>query len=105
MRRRPPRSTLFPYTTLFRSLLAIVPRLTPVSFTQTRPGERELRIQVDRAAQDGNRLVQIPFQVVPREEAAALQIRRVGIGSLSIGGGGLLPYLRRSEEHTAEIQS
>src|SRR5687768_17942957 len=27
MIRRPPRSTLFPYTTLFRSLLAAVPRL------------------------------------------------------------------------------
>src|SRR3712207_8831042 len=27
MRRRPPRSTLFPYTTLFRSNLVILPRL------------------------------------------------------------------------------
>src|SRR3712207_9082050 len=27
MIRRPPRSTLFPYTTLFRSLMAIIPKL------------------------------------------------------------------------------
>src|SRR2546429_6364034 len=31
MIRRPPRSTLFPYTTLFRSLLELVARLRPAS--------------------------------------------------------------------------
>src|SRR3712207_9192366 len=36
MIRRPPRSTLFPYTTLFRSLWAIAARITEFGFTPNR---------------------------------------------------------------------
>src|SRR2546428_1763033 len=70
MIRRPPRSTLFPYTTLFRSLpraghrdlrAAVLPHLRPGRDHEARPGQR----------------------LDDRQHAA----------------------LRRSEEHTSELQS
>src|SRR2546427_9583456 len=64
MIRRPPRSTLFPYTTLFRSLLWL------------RGGRRRLQFC------DGNRKVRIP-------RSGPHSRRKV----------------RRSEEHTSELQS
>src|SRR3712207_7044757 len=50
MIRRPPRSTLFPYTTLFRSALALL------EMRLRRPGEERshvLRILLDRLGHDG----------------------------------------------------
>src|SRR5258705_13105049 len=47
MIRRPPRSTLFPYTTLFRSLIA----RQPVLLTNVRRGRRRLTVIV-RAVRD-----------------------------------------------------
>src|SRR3989454_9416718 len=41
MIRRPPRSTLFPYTTLFRSEERARPNLTEIARTVVRPGARE----------------------------------------------------------------
>src|SRR5437763_7781399 len=35
--RRPPRSTLFPYTTLFRSLISVVPRILVGQSTSPQP--------------------------------------------------------------------
>src|SRR2546426_1267837 len=63
MIRRPPRSTLFPYTTLFRSLLRRLHELV-----------------------EGGRVARHPSERV----AAALEAER---------------GLRRSEEHTSELQS
>src|SRR3989449_4661042 len=65
MIRRPPRSTLFPYTTLFRS--------------------RDVRRRGERSA------------LVP----ALLEWHRRGDGKLRAARGGV----RRSEEHTSELQS
>src|SRR2546430_12646184 len=65
MIRRPPRSTLFPYTTLFRSALPA----------------RELR-----------------------SRPAHLNRAGAGDGGVSAGGGARLG-IRRSEEHTSELQS
>src|SRR3989442_10977575 len=65
MIRRPPRSTLFPYTTLFRSARRL-------------RGRR----QVPRRPRPDDRL--------PREDPRALRV---------------LDPLRRSEEHTSELQS
>src|SRR5260370_30264606 len=48
MIRRPPRSTLFPYTTLFRSFLEGAP-IVPVSST-TGEGLGQLRAELERAA-------------------------------------------------------
>src|SRR2546425_12405854 len=42
MIRRPPRSTLFPYTTLFRSLAQLAARHDVVAITLDDPREREL---------------------------------------------------------------
>src|SRR3712207_8901205 len=77
MTRRPPRSTLFPYTTLFRSH----PR-------QPLPGPRV------RARLDDPRQVAVPVRPQPHPAAldhgpAEPRVRR----------------LERSEEHTSELQS
>src|SRR5438132_4511521 len=83
MIRRPPRSTLFPYTTLFRSL-------------ETIPAPR-----VDR---DG------PFQMLISTLDYSSYLGRIGIGRIERGRVrlgdtvALLP-LGRSEEHTSELQS
>src|SRR3712207_6921987 len=74
MIRRPPRSTLFPYTTLFRSGLLL----------QLQEGE----VLVARDA--GRRRPQLPG---------------VGRGGLDEVLGGLDRAVRRSEEHTSELQS
>src|SRR3712207_7561340 len=73
MIRRPPRSTLFPYTTLFRS----------------RPGGRALRRGADPGLSTGERL-----RLLPDSRAPAARRGRPG----RLG-------LRRSEEHTSELQS
>src|SRR3712207_9014018 len=82
MIRRPPRSTLFPYTTLFRSGLRRRGRVQ--SAAPDHP--RHLR---PRASQDGER---------PRENRGR-KPEREGRG---LRGGA---HERRSEEHTSELQS
>src|SRR2546430_12588177 len=84
MIRRPPRSTLFPYTTLFRSELEAV--LESVQPENRLVGVREdarVRLRVD----DGGQIVgdQHPL-VVPSNQLADL-------------------IEARSEEHTSELQS
>src|SRR3712207_7420797 len=71
MIRRPPRSTLFPYTTLFRS-----------SRIGWMPG--------------GRRRVSTPWWKTPPISPQTLTSR---------GGLRVLRVLRRSEEHTSELQS
>src|SRR5258708_15283058 len=78
MIRRPPRSTLFPYTTLFRS-----PGLTPISVLIVS------WLEVAEWARQGDNA---PGFMVPRRQS--VQLRR---------GCGRCP--RRSEEHTSELQS
>src|SRR3712207_9175069 len=94
MIRRPPRSTLFPYTTLFRSTVRAGfcgrhrPTLTP--------GWRAGR----RTSDDGRR------SVVPVPLAAVVLVARVPLVLLLEPVGQLLePLLPRSEEHTSELQS
>src|SRR3712207_9160599 len=94
MIRRPPRSTLFPYTTLFRSWLD-APRL----LQQVR--HEELTADRDRGhrAQHGER----------RDEVVDLAERGVdGVDVAPLGVARVEPRLelaRRSEEHTSELQS
>src|SRR3989475_2838668 len=78
MIRRPPRSTLFPYTTLFRSLAALTDRVEP------RHKVAEQHVLAVEAAD-------------PRRAAA----RRAGLPL----GGGSEDLVQRSEEHTSELQS
>src|SRR3989440_1214108 len=83
MIRRPPRSTLFPYTTLFRSRGV---------FVEARPQPAP----VEQVADDpGRGLAALGLDVLP-------QVARVRIGA-----GGDADHLvdRRSEEHTSELQS
>src|SRR3712207_7224224 len=79
MIRRPPRSTLFPYTTLFRSIaISRRPRLHDI-------GDEDLVTRQSRACQ------QLPekFACRPHERPSLL----------------ILVPARRSEEHTSELQS
>src|SRR5690242_20803580 len=61
MLRRPPRSTLFPYTTLFRSLAIAQQR-------RRRPHDREVRAVVrDRVAEDREGAVRQPLLALLRD--------------------------------------
>src|SRR5258707_11830414 len=92
MIRRPPRSTLFPYTTLFRSLLLL-------------DGMRRLAVAVEGDA-DGD-----AFRA-GRELDFGLAIAEgvfdpLVLDDLRIGTGEVKTYatVLRSEEHTSELQS
>src|SRR2546422_6127420 len=86
MIRRPPRSTLFPYTTLFRSPLLAVQFRSPLHVILRRLGGAAdgFGVTVTLDAEEGHRL--------PRRGDAV--------------GDALRPsVLDRSEEHTSELQS
>src|SRR2546430_10419970 len=84
MIRRPPRSTLFPYTTLFRSRRhAVLPA------RHERPADRE--VQADR--RERNREA--------RPDREIQRVRRPGGATRAA----VVPGCERSEEHTSELQS
>src|SRR3712207_9097310 len=94
MMRRPPRSTLFPYTTLFRSLAH--DHRVPVA---DRLGEPELAHELglrrrDEAGEPPAVDLLAGVVVVERRPHAARALRRVGA-----------VVVLRSEEHTSELQS
>src|SRR5258708_16565295 len=66
MIRRPPRSTLFPYTTLFRSRTAVLPRL--LCLRQARPGGRrgDRRRRRRRRSEEHTSELQSPDHLVCR---------------------------------------
>src|SRR5258708_22346737 len=83
MIRRPPRSTLFPYTTLFRSLASF---------------------QIERPAR--------PTPMWIRDLAGALGLSMIAASIVIIGNStpfpgwaATVPVAGRSEEHTSELQS
>src|SRR5687768_18182153 len=80
MIRRPPRSTLFPYTTLFRSVAAKLADARTSSLTSDRRGRVCTRQGGRGRHPDANR-------------QAAIVIARAA------------PLMLRSEEHTSELQS
>src|SRR3712207_9321369 len=94
MIRRPPRSTLFPYTTLFRSdeLLTTVSN----AFGAWRGGDRAdgatIQSPPEASVIPGRRLA-----VVPREAAAQSELRIEHLAAKR--------STPRSEEHTSELQS
>src|SRR2546430_5762707 len=79
MIRRPPRSTLFPYTTLFRSFRPIGERLLLVKIHQQRRALKSIQPYIDELLLIGER-------------------GHIGAPTLS-------PIPHRSEEHTSELQS
>src|SRR3712207_9441508 len=94
MIRRPPRSTLFPYTTLFRSL--VLEALAPLG---------ELAAQ-DGPGLDVDEAVGVVASAVPL--VRALDVGQVGEGDdvvVDPGRGGIQRVDARSEEHTSELQS
>src|SRR2546430_7768281 len=86
MIRRPPRSTLFPYTTLFRSLFGIVASI------ETGPIGDSIAVKREVASQRGLE----PVEERMRARAAQVIVHREGDERHDI---------ERSEEHTSELQS
>src|SRR3712207_8658901 len=86
MIRRPPRSTLFPYTTLFRSK-DLIKAMEGTATTQVRIGMGEFSIEVQR---DGAAFTTSVVQLAAPAAASA---------------GSAAPAAARSEEHTSELQS
>src|SRR3712207_7418359 len=84
MIRRPPRSTLFPYTTLFRSLVRVRPEVGPVQRLAVH-GEQDRAVLGDDRGGIGRR---------QHEDVGRNQRRRAEV-----------EVAERSEEHTSEIQS
>src|SRR3712207_8750402 len=87
MIRRPPRSTLFPYTTLFRSSSSgeVVFRRTP-------------SVAVNK---DGV----VGLTWYERRKEAGGECQHLYFTASLDGGKSFLPQVRRSEEHTSELQS
>src|SRR5256885_13288748 len=79
MIRRPPRSTLFPYTTLFRSCL------------------RQIKSSPSARRERSGHFVQLVAEECQRDLAAVARAAGESLGEVC----GLL----RSEEHTSELQS
>src|SRR3712207_9536897 len=94
MIRRPPRSTLFPYTTLFRSAPDVLQRV-PLEHALPRHVEHGGRVSLLGAALVGL-LGQLDRAPAPVE---ALHAAAAGFGHLEAEHG------LRSEEHTSELQS
>src|SRR3712207_9346612 len=94
MIRRPPRSTLFPYTTLFRSNLAVLD-------TQYRPGVLDLNPLVCalRAVVPRGATVLAPAGIAPQPDVSPEQ--RPGSHPDHVA----VRAAARSEEHTSELQS
>src|SRR5256885_6420335 len=84
MIRRPPRSTLFPYTTLFRSN----------SYYQ----KRDVSVARNRCPEAGSAL---PV----RRDAGRRGRNAAGIAAGRVSGGAAPVTRLRSEEHTSELQS
>src|SRR2546426_12639118 len=94
MIRRPPRSTLFPYTTLFRSLLQ----------GEQLGAQRPLAVQRLRWRPPGKAKLE-PADLGPQARIGVRTIERRA-AKLCVGGPGKLPEIeQRSEEHTSELQS
>src|SRR3712207_8655525 len=87
MIRRPPRSTLFPYTTLFRSLVVSSDSDEPVTMYLRKQGPGEV------TAAD----------IAP---PAGVEVHNPELHIATLNGKGRLEIeLVRSEEHTSELQS
>src|SRR2546425_3915467 len=92
MIRRPPRSTLFPYTTLFRSLMPLA-----LGCRAENRDDTPERIDLDRRRVDGARLRQVLGL------GAELRVERDR--DVDHVGDRRVHRERRSEEHTSELQS
>src|SRR5436309_9955015 len=91
MTRRPPRSTLFPYTTLFRSAAQAYQR-----------GDSAAAVQILDATQHDIERKAGAYKMPASKAAPALK----GLGEMSKKAKAFTPdSYDRSEEHTSELQS
>src|SRR2546430_11431866 len=90
MIRRPPRSTLFPYTTLFRSLCSDV--------------ERVPRLHAQIPARRRVIALRLTYQLQPEARVGLVHLDR-SPGQRPLAEGRPARALERSEEHTSELQS
>src|SRR3712207_8965734 len=74
MIRRPPRSTLFPYTTLFRSELMTEEQTPPQAEKRTAPGDKKGGIKLVAPARADERAGEIKFVEMPRERSQRLDV-------------------------------
>src|SRR5205823_12791508 len=89
---RPPRSTLFPYTTLFRSLPRVLVGVDLVEALDRGPVRLRMRAEdaLDHAAARVEQHVHRALQAAHRRDLVDVRAHRAGV---------------RSEEHTSELQS
>src|SRR2546425_3777512 len=97
MIRRPPRSTLFPYTTLFRSLYVVRKGATPAfpgqkGFVGGSMGDNAVILQGATPADTATRQLQARALYSTVHGAGRVMSRTAAAG-------------KRSEEHTSELQS
>src|SRR3712207_7516572 len=91
MIRRPPRSTLFPYTTLFRSEAGLVPPLEILLLHKACWAFIDSRERKPTGAGDG-----VPASLFPDDDGGPPEPKKVR---------GYFRTPPRSEEHTSELQS
>src|SRR2546430_11401261 len=92
MIRRPPRSTLFPYTTLFRSILLplrLIMLRAAKAFLNREPREVWTRTARETAGEEA-----VSFMATAAKKLVRPRCAKVGETTLA-----------RSEEHTSELQS
>src|SRR2546430_14464077 len=94
MIRRPPRSTLFPYTTLFRSMIVFV-MIFPAGFLMDRVGRKWCTVP-------STGIPGLIFLVIPMTSSFTQLGILVGVAGVAQG---LSLGSLRSEEHTSELQS
>src|SRR3712207_8261252 len=122
MIRRPPRSTLFPYTTLFRSVGTAVAVANAEVMATLSPRDIQARIRSGESAEEVARIAGVPVDRVLRYAGPVLQeramlaqhARRTRLKT-SDSGQPLAEVVdsrlsqhgidTRSEEHTSELQS
>src|SRR5438477_7615613 len=91
MPRRPPRSTLFPYTTLFRSKDKAMKEVENVAYSSV-------------GGEAGDKLVKSISDVMHNQKGGLLSIGLI-LALWGASGGMTMTMSARSEEHTSELQS
>src|SRR3712207_9508901 len=94
MIRRPPRSTLFPYTTLFRSRGVLIADAGLLWVIRDLKGRGELPEDL---------VVKVSVQLAAANAAAVKAMEDLGAGTYNVPTD--LSLAQRSEEHTSELQS
>src|SRR3712207_8615595 len=97
MIRRPPRSTLFPYTTLFRSIDA-------VTGSKDALGEVRVSVEFEGTEYAGRGLSQDVVEAAARAYVRAVNVYTAG-GVKTARVAPLRSAGKRSEEHTSELQA